>query len=114
MIVAVLVTLSISAILYVALAPRLQTRARIRRRMAVVSGGTVGGTSGLFGQRAPEGQVGESLLPLMRLDAARPSRRVFAEGRLRRASYPGGGLKVIEDTVRKVTEVYDLRTDPGS
>ncbi|MEQ9643136.1 MAG: type II secretion system F family protein [Alphaproteobacteria bacterium] len=53
MVVAVLVTLSMSAILYVALAPRMQERARIRRRMALVSGGAVGGTGGLFGQRAP-------------------------------------------------------------
>ncbi len=62
MIVAVLVTMSVSAVLYVALAPRLQTRARIRRRMALVSGGAVGGTGGLFGQR-PQAAAGRDKNP---------------------------------------------------
>ncbi len=66
----------------------------------------------LYGLRAPDSFAGASLLPLMRLDGEAPERPVFAEGRLRRAYYRGR-LKIIEDTVHKVVEVYDLEADPG-
>ena len=38
---------------------------------------------------------------------------MLAEGRLRRALTQADGLKVIDDTRRKVVEVYDLAADPG-
>ncbi|RLB63392.1 MAG: hypothetical protein DRI90_06955 [Deltaproteobacteria bacterium] len=66
----------------------------------------------MFGMPAPEHFMGVSLLPIMRGLATVVQRPVLAEGRLRRALYTRGGLKVIEDTVRKVVEVYDLDTDP--
>jgi tight adherence protein B len=51
MLVAVLVMLSMTLVLYVALAPRMQERARVRRRVAQVTGGAVGGGGGLFRER---------------------------------------------------------------
>jgi len=56
--------------------------------------------------------MGHSLLPLIRKRLADLPRPVVAEGRLRRAYY-SGSLKVIEDTVRKTVEVFDLDEDPG-
>jgi hypothetical protein len=67
----------------------------------------------MFRVPPPEGAAGVSLLPLARLQGGSAKRPVFAEGRLRRAMYTTDGLKVIEDTVRKVVEVYDLEADPG-
>jgi len=67
----------------------------------------------MFRQPAPADCAGVSLLPLMRVHEATVSRPVFIEGRLRRGMYTDDGLKVIEDTVRKVVEVYDLNDDPG-
>lgn len=65
-----------------------------------------------FRQRIPESYMGRSLWPLVhgQLDAL--PRPIFAEGRLRQAMYTPDGLKVIEDTVRRITEVYDIRADP--
>jgi hypothetical protein len=66
----------------------------------------------IFGMPPPEGSMGASLLPLVRgvrKDLVRP---LFAEGRLRRAFFAPDGLKVIEDTVRKTVEIYDLVADP--
>jgi arylsulfatase A-like enzyme len=66
----------------------------------------------LFGQPRPESMMGRSLLPLMRGASDTLPRPTFAEGRLRRAYLTEDGLKVIEDSVRKVVEVYDLNRDP--
>ncbi len=66
----------------------------------------------LFGLTAPEHFMGVSLLPIARGLTEKVNRPVLAEGRLRRALYTRDGLKVIEDTVRKVVEVYDLEADP--
>jgi hypothetical protein len=65
----------------------------------------------LFDVAAPEAYMGRSLLPLVRGDLAELPRPIFAEGRLRQAMYKGN-YKVIEDTVRAFTEVYDLERDP--
>jgi Sulfatase len=71
--------------------------------------------SHLFGLEPTRGSSGMTLLPLARgLDASEGggSRPVLSEGRLRRAMRDGS-IKVIEDTVRKTVEVYDLELDPG-
>lgn len=59
------------------------------------------------------GHMGESLLPLIEGRVDRLQRPLLAEGRLRRALFRRDGLKVIEDTVRKTVEVFDLRQDPA-
>lgn len=82
---------------------------RIDERVSLVDVGPT--VLHLFGV-APGASMGISLLPLargVRSDATRP---VIAEGRLRRAML-SGDLKVIEDTVRRTAEAYDLRADPG-
>ena len=66
----------------------------------------------MYGLDPEPGHVGESLLPRMRLDDNAEKRFVMAEGRLRRALYTHDGIKVIEDTVRKVVEAYDVNEDP--
>lgn len=66
-----------------------------------------------FRQPLPETYQGRSLWPLVRGQLDAPPRPIFAEGRLRQAMYTADGLKVIEDTVRRITEVYDLKADPG-
>ncbi len=67
----------------------------------------------LFRQPLPPSYMGRSLWPLLRGRLHALPRPVLAEGRLRRAYYTADGLKVIEDTLRRVTEVYDLEDDPG-
>ncbi len=66
----------------------------------------------LFGLEVPPGHMGQSLLPLIEGGVAGLERPVFAEGRLRRALYSRDGLKLIEDTRRKLVEAYDLERDP--
>ncbi len=61
----------------------------------------------------PETYMGRSLWPVLRGQTATLPRPIFVEGRLRQAMYTPDGLKVIEDTVRRITEVYDLEADPG-
>jgi arylsulfatase A-like enzyme len=61
----------------------------------------------------PDTYMGRSMWPLIRGYAEALPRPIFLEGRLRQAMYTPDGLKVIEDTVRRITEVYDLKTDPG-
>jgi arylsulfatase A-like enzyme len=65
----------------------------------------------LFDVPAPESYMGRSLLPLVRGLVSDLPRPIIAEGRLRQAMYKDN-LKVIEDTIRNVTEVYDLAADP--
>ncbi len=67
----------------------------------------------IFGQPAPETYMGRSLLPVARgQQKLVPARPILAEGRLRRVLYKGN-LKVIEDSRRKLVEVYDLHADPA-
>jgi arylsulfatase A-like enzyme len=67
----------------------------------------------LFGVPTPATYEGQSLVPLLAGEATTLTRPLLAEGRLRRALIRPDGLKVIEDSRRKVVEVYDLATDPG-
>ncbi len=60
---------------------------------------------------APTSYMGSSLWGTLR-GGKPPPRPLIAEGRLRRALYTDQGLKVIEDTLRKTLEVYDLKEDP--
>jgi arylsulfatase A-like enzyme len=66
----------------------------------------------IFGVDTPPAFMGESLVPMLRGEEPRVTRPIVAEGRLRRALYLDG-VKVIEDTRRKVVEAYDLGRDPG-
>ncbi len=66
----------------------------------------------LYGLPVTPQFMGQSLLPLMEGQVSQLERPLLAEGRLRRALYRRAGLKVIEDTRRKVVEVYDLQSDP--
>jgi arylsulfatase A-like enzyme len=67
----------------------------------------------LFGVPTPATYEGQSLVPLLAGEAISLTRPLLAEGRLRRALIRPDGLKVIEDSRRKLVEVYDLATDPG-
>jgi arylsulfatase A-like enzyme len=67
----------------------------------------------LFGVDTPATYEGQSLVPLLAGGEATLTRPLLAEGRLRRALTLPDGLKVIEDSRRKVVEAYDLATDPG-
>ena len=67
----------------------------------------------LFQLPTPGTFMGESLVPLLRGGDAQLTRPLFAEGRLRRALTFPDGLKVIDDPLRKVVQVYDLARDPG-
>ena len=67
----------------------------------------------LFGVETPASLEGQSLVPLLTGRGQRLERPLVAEGRLRRAMYLPGDLKVIEDERRRTAEVYDLRRDPG-
>jgi hypothetical protein len=66
----------------------------------------------LFGVDTPATWNGQSLVPFLAGGKADLTRPLIAEGRLRRALTEADGLKVIEDTQRKVVEVYDLAADP--
>jgi hypothetical protein len=66
----------------------------------------------IFGVDTPPTFMGQSLVPLLRGEAAKLDRPILAEGRLRQALY-AGKFKVIEDLRRKVVEAYDLEVDPG-
>ncbi|HZO12898.1 MAG TPA: sulfatase-like hydrolase/transferase [Polyangiaceae bacterium] len=65
----------------------------------------------MFNLEAPGGCAGRSLLPLARGLLDELPRPVMAEGRLRRVIYQDD-LKIIEDSVRKTVEAYDLKVDP--
>lgn len=65
----------------------------------------------VFGVETPAEMMGQSLVPLL-AGGGQLERPLFAEGRLRRAVYGAGGVKVIEDLRRKTVEAYDLRADP--
>jgi hypothetical protein len=67
----------------------------------------------LFGVDTPAAFEGQSLVPLLEGRTVSLERPLVTEGRLRRAMYAEGGLKVIEDDRRKTVEVYDLASDPG-
>ena len=67
----------------------------------------------LFGVETPAAFEGQSLVPLLEGGTVSLERPLILEGRLRRAMYAEGGLKVIEDDRRKTVEVYDLERDPG-
>lgn len=67
----------------------------------------------LFGVETPATYEGQSLVPLLAGGTATLTRPLLAEGRLRRALTQPDGLKVIEDSRRKLVEAYDLATDPG-
>ena len=67
----------------------------------------------LFGVETPAAFEGQSLVPLLEGRQVSLDRPLILEGRLRRAMYAEGGLKVIEDDRRKTVEVYDLARDPG-
>jgi arylsulfatase A-like enzyme len=66
----------------------------------------------LFGVPTPAPFMGQSLVSILEGGDVRLDRPLFAEGRLRQALYQGD-LKVIEDSRRKVVEVYDLAKDPN-
>jgi arylsulfatase A-like enzyme len=65
----------------------------------------------LFGIATPGTYMGQSLVPILAGRESELSRPIVAEGRLRRAIL-WNGLKVIEDSRRKIVEVYDLQRDP--
>jgi hypothetical protein len=67
----------------------------------------------LFGVPTPATFNGQSLVPILAGGTTSLTRPLLAEGRLRRALTEPDGLKVIDDPLRKVVEVYDLVTDPG-
>jgi arylsulfatase A-like enzyme len=67
----------------------------------------------LFGVATPAAFEGQSLVPLLLGRTISLERPLILEGRLRRAMYAPGDLKVIEDDRRKTVEVYDLARDPG-
>jgi arylsulfatase A-like enzyme len=67
----------------------------------------------IFGVATPATYEGQSLVPLLAGGVTTLTRPLFAEGRLRRALTTPDGLKVIEDTRRKLVEAYDLSVDPG-
>ncbi len=67
----------------------------------------------LFGAPTPATFNGQSLVPLLAGGERSFDRPLLAEGRLRRALIQPDGLKVIDDPLRKVVEVYDLIADPG-
>lgn len=67
----------------------------------------------LFGVETPATFNGQSLVPLLAGGTRSFTRPLLAEGRLRRAFTTPDGLKVIDDPLRKVVEVYDLVADPG-
>jgi hypothetical protein len=67
----------------------------------------------LFRIETPATFNGQSLVPLLTGGNVALTRPLIAEGRLRRALTLPDGLKVIEDSRRKVVEVYDLGSDPG-
>jgi arylsulfatase A-like enzyme len=66
----------------------------------------------LFGLETPPSWNGETLVPLLAGKSRAFTRPLVAEGRLRRALTLPEGLKVIDDPLRKVVEVYDLAKDP--
>jgi arylsulfatase A-like enzyme len=83
---------------------------RYRQRVSLVD---VGATMfEIFAVPHADGWMGHSLLPLVDGRASELVRPVLIEGRLKRGIYLDD-LKVIEDTVRKTVEVYDLANDPG-
>ena len=89
--------------------PTIRPQAYAQRASLIDIGPTV---EHLFGVEVPSNQMGVSLLPLIVGNESELSRPLLAEGRLKRAYYADGDLKVIEDRVRKFVEIYDLRTDP--
>lgn len=89
--------------------PEIPARAHDERASLIDIGPTV---LHMFRQATPAESMGRSLLPLMLGRAERVPRPLIAEGRLRRAYYKGE-LKVIEDEVLKLVEIYDLESDPG-
>lgn len=82
---------------------------RIDERVSLVDVGPT--VMHLFGV-APGDSMGISLIPMARGVPSDATRPVIAEGRLRRAMLRDD-LKVIEDTVRRTAEAYDLSVDPG-
>jgi hypothetical protein len=66
-----------------------------------------------MGLPTPGAYMGQSLVPILRGQAASPARPIVAEGRLKRAMVLPDGLKVIADQRRGTVEVYDLRRDPA-
>jgi arylsulfatase A-like enzyme len=67
----------------------------------------------LFGVQTPATFNGQSLVPLLAGGTTSFTRPLLAEGRLRQSLTEPDGLKVIDDPLRKVVEVYDLIADPG-
>jgi hypothetical protein len=67
----------------------------------------------LFGVATPGVFMGQSLVPLLAGGDATLTRPLLAEGRLRKALTEPDGLKVIDDPLRKVVQVYDLTNDPA-
>jgi arylsulfatase A-like enzyme len=66
----------------------------------------------LFGVPTPATFNGQSLVPILAGGQMQFSRPLIAEGRLRRSLTQPDGLKVIDDPLRKLVEVYDLAADP--
>ncbi len=83
----------------------------IRQRVALIDLGPT--LLDLFGLETPATFDGQSLVPLLVGSDVLLTRPILAEGRLRRALTRPDGIKVIEDSRRKVVEVYDLASDPG-
>ena len=95
---------------FIAWGPSLPPR-RIDTRVSLIDVGPT--VLHMFRIAAPDSYMGRSLWPLMRGYTSTVPRPIFAEGRLRQAMYTSDGLKVIEDTLRRTTEVYDVESDPG-
>jgi hypothetical protein len=66
----------------------------------------------LFGADTPGTWNGQTLVPFLAGGKAELTRPLMAEGRLRRELTEPDGLKVIDDPLREVVEVYDLAKDP--
>lgn len=90
--------------------PRLEAR-RVDTHVGLIDVGPT--VLHLFGLERPSSFEGRSLLPLARGLTTEVPRRLYLEGRLRRGMYLPNGQKIIEDSVQKTVEIYDLTRDPA-
>jgi arylsulfatase A-like enzyme len=67
----------------------------------------------LFNQATPGHYMGQSLKPFLVGETPKLTRPVASEGRLKQAMIFPDGIKVIYDTRKRTSEVYDLTRDPG-